>query len=86
MARKDKKGEIVEERILYCLQPENALRHVARWMELSRVFRWVIELSIIGSSIFVLMTPPADDIPGYDHPMDPDTMRIINTVFVAVFT
>jgi hypothetical protein len=79
-------AKLVPERTLFCLAPTNSVREVARVLEQSRSLFYLVYASIVGSSFFILITPPADDLPEYEYHIDLEIVAIINTVFVAVFS
>lgn len=58
--------EDVEERVLYFFQPWSSVRRAFMWLDSQPAFEFLVFAAIICSCIFLIVTPPADDVPGYE--------------------
>lgn len=77
--------EDVEERVLYFFQPWSSVRRAFMWLDSQPAFEFLVFAAIICSCIFLIVTPPADDVPGYEPVLSKGKLDQANTVFTFVF-
>jgi hypothetical protein len=87
--------EDVPERVLFMFEPESVIRRFFIWIGNQFLFDTIVFAAIIASCVFLMITPPYEDMIDYSHdvntntvkpPITLETMDMWNSVITIVFT
>jgi hypothetical protein len=85
----------VPERVLFMFEPESVIRRFFIWIGNQFLFDTIVFAAIIASCVFLMITPPYEDMIDYSHdvntstvkpPIPLETMDMWNSVITIIFT
>ena len=87
--------EDIPERVLFMFEPESIIRRFFIWIGNQFLFDAIVFAAIIASCVFLMITPPYEDMIDYSHdvntntvkpPITLETMDMWNSVITIIFT